>query len=130
MKYTDLLPFLDREELNKVVQEVMNGELKNVKLDALFPFLDRTTLNELVQHFIEKKDAKMLQRMLPFISRKSVELIYQSAEKGEIPNFEVEQCIPFLGSDQIKQIFRDLIQKESSETESDEDDQEDEEENE
>ena len=68
--------------------------------------------------------------MLPFTSRKSVELIYQSAEKGEIPNFEVEQCIPFLGSDQIKQIFRDLIQKESSETESDEDDQEDEEENE
>jgi hypothetical protein len=126
MKYTDLLPFLDKEELNKVVQEVMRGELKNVKLDALFPFLDRSTLNELVEHFIEKKDAKMLGRMLPFISRKSVERIYQSAEKGEIPNFEVEQCIPFLGSDQIKQIFRDLIQKESSETNEDDEDLEDE----
>ena len=109
MKYTQLLPFMDREELNKVAQEIISGELKGVRLEKLFPFLGRENLNELVDQLIEKKDAKTLQNAIPFISKEKVLNIYYAAEKGEIPNFDSSICIPFLSSDKIKEIFRELV---------------------
>ncbi len=109
MKYTQLLPFMDREELNKVAQEIISGELKGVRLEKLFPFLGRENLNELVDQLIEKKDAKTLQKAIPFISKEKILNIYYAAEKGEIPNFDSSICIPFLSSDKIKEIFRELV---------------------
>jgi hypothetical protein len=109
MKYTQLLPFMDREELKKIAQEIISGELKGVKLEKLFPFIGRENLNELVDQLIEKKDGKTLQRAIPFISREKVLDIYLAAEKGEIPNFDSSICVPFLSSDMIKEIFRDLV---------------------
>lgn len=109
MKFTRLLPFMDREELKKIAQEIISGELKGVKLQALFPFLGREALEEIVDQLIEKKDSDTLQSAIPFISREKVLDIYYAAEKGEIPNFDSSRCIPFLGSDKIKEIFRELI---------------------
>ncbi|MDO9628650.1 MAG: hypothetical protein Q7I99_02015 [Acholeplasmataceae bacterium] len=122
MKYTQLLPFMGREELNKVAQEIINGELKGVKLETLYPFLGRDNLHEIVDQLIEKKDAKRLQNVIPFISREKVLDIYHAAEKGEIPNFDSSSCVPFLGSDKIKEIFRDLIKNASSESDKDDED--------
>ena len=31
MKYTHLLPFMDREELKKIAYEIINGEIQGVK---------------------------------------------------------------------------------------------------
>lgn len=109
MKYTQLLPFMDREELNKIAQEIISGELKGVKLDRLFPFLGRESLNEIVDQLIEKKDVEKLRHVIPFISRQKVLDIYHAAEKGEIPDFDASSCIPFLDSDKIKEIFRELV---------------------
>ncbi|MBU1142590.1 MAG: hypothetical protein KKH92_02985 [Firmicutes bacterium] len=128
MKYTQLLPFMGREELNKVAQEIISGELKGVKLETLYPFLGRDNLNGIVDQLIEKKEAKKLQSVIPFISREKVLDIYHAAEKGEIPNFDPSSCVPFLGSDKIKELFRDLVKNATSE--SDEDDEEDDEDDE
>ncbi len=122
MKYTQLLPFMGREELNKVAQEIMSGELKGVKLETLFPFLGRDNLNELVDQLIEKKETETLESVIPFISRDKVLDIYHAAEKGEIPGFDSESCIPFLGSDKIKELFRELVK--NAPNDSDEDDEE------
>ncbi|MCR3906949.1 MAG: hypothetical protein NUK62_08010 [Tenericutes bacterium] len=116
MKYVQLLPFMDREELNKVAQEIMSGELKGVKLEMLFPFLGRENLHELVDQLIEKKETEILQSIIPFISKEKVLDIYYAAEKGEIPNFDSSSCIPFLGSDKIKEIFRELVKNASDES--------------
>lgn len=109
MKYTQLLPFMDREELKKIAQEIINGELKGVNLKTLFPFLGRESLHELVDQLIEKKETESLQSVIPFVSGEKVLDIYNAAEKGEIPNFDSSSCIPFLGSDKIKEIFRELV---------------------
>ena len=120
MKYTQLLPFMGREELNKVAQEIMSGELKGVKLETLFPFLGRDNLNELVDQLIEKKETETLESVIPFISKDKVLTIYYAAEKGEIPGFDSETCIPFLGSDKIKEIFRELVKNAPNESKEDE----------
>ena len=123
MKYTHLLPFMEKEELKKIAYEIINGELKGVKLEALFPFLGRETLNEIVDLLIEKKQVSALTRAIPFISREKVEAIYHAAENGEIDGFDASRCIPFLGSDRIKDIFRDLIKKQSEQDVEDEEDE-------
>lgn len=109
MKYTQLLPFMDEEELKKIAREVINGELSGVKLETLYPFLDRESLHEIVNQLIAKKAANSLQSIIPFVSSEKVLDIYNAAEKGDIPNFDSSSCIPFLGSDKIKEIFRELV---------------------
>ena len=119
MKYTRLLPFMDKQELNEIASQVINGELKGVKLETLFPFLGRDNLDALVDQMIETKNTKSLERAIPFLSREKVAHIYELAENGDIENFNTESCIPFLGSEKIKEIFQNLIRKaaESGETE-------------
>jgi hypothetical protein len=120
MKYTQLLPFMDREELKKIAQEIMSGELKGVKLESLFPFLGRDVLHEIVDQLIEKKETKTLGRAIPFVSRDKVLTIYRAAEKGDLPNFDPSECIPFLDSEKIKEIFRELIKNAPDEQDDDE----------
>lgn len=117
MKYTQLLPFLDKEELKKVASEIINGEIQNVKLETLFPFLGRESMNDLVNELIEKKDSKTLQKTLPFISSEKVQEIYQAAQKGDLPDFDTSRCIPFLGAELVKKIFRELISQASETSE-------------
>ena len=111
MKYTQLLPFMEKEELKKIAQEIIKGELEGVKLEALFPFLGRDNLNDIVDQLIEKKETETLQRAIPFVSRERVLDIYRASEKGELPGFDSAKCIPFLSSDMIKEIFRELVKK-------------------
>ena len=129
MKYTQLLPFLDKEELRKVASEIISGEIKNVRLETLFPFLGRDNMSDLVQELIEKKESRTLQKALPFISRDKVHEIYQVAQKGELHNLNASSCIPFLGTEEIKKIFSELLHQASlnpEETDSDDEDDEDE----
>ena len=131
MKYTHLLPFMDKEELKKTAIAVINGDLKGVKLGVLFAFLGREAMDEVVNLLIEKKDSVHLKRAIPFMSIEKVQKLYEAAEKGEIKDFNPTVCLPFLGSDEIKKIFGELIKKASMEVsddeESDEDDDEDDE---
>lgn len=115
MNYTHLLPFMEKEELKKIAFQVLDGELKGVKIEKFFPFLDKSTLNDIVDKLIDTKNGKVLNRTLPFISKDKVEDIYQRAEKGELPGVKAQMCIPFLGSEKIKEIFNDLIRKASQE---------------
>ncbi|MDX9692503.1 MAG: hypothetical protein RBT45_08600 [Acholeplasmataceae bacterium] len=123
MKYTRLIPFMDKEELRKIAFEVINGDLQGVKLEVLFPFLGRETLHEIVDLLIEKKEAKSLHKAIPFIGRDKVFEIYVAAEKGELPDFDTSSCIPFLGSDKIKEIFRELVKHAPVDSTDDEDEE-------
>ena len=125
MKYTHLLPFMDKEELKEIAEQVLNGELKGVKIESLFPFLGKRNLGEIVDLLIEKKEVKTLKRALPFVGKEKVEAIYESASKGELPGFDVESCIPFLDSDRIKEIFRELVKNAPEVDEEDEEDDDD-----
>lgn len=125
MKYTHLLPFMEKEELKSVAYQIINGELKGVKLHHLFPFLGKSAMNEIVDVLIEKKDSEHLRKAIPFMSREKVQTIYEAAEKGEIKDFNPAVCLPFLESEQIKKIFSSLIKKAALESEDEASDDED-----
>jgi len=122
MKYTSLLPFMDEEELKKIAQEIISGELKGVKLKKLFPFLGESELHEIVDELIEKKDSEALRSAIPFISKDKVVDIYNAAENGELPDFDTTACLPFLSSEKIKELFRELTKNNQAEDSEDYDD--------
>lgn len=126
MKYTHLLPFMDKEELMKTAKSIISGELKGVRLEFLFPFLGVAAMDEVVDLLIEKKDATHLKSAIPFMTREKVQKLYEAAEKGEIKDFNPTVCLPFLGSDEIKKIFDGLIRKASMEASDDDIDLDDE----
>ncbi|BCR35147.1 hypothetical protein [Mariniplasma anaerobium] len=123
MKYTHLLPFMEKEELKKVAFEIVNGELKGVNLVTLYPFLDNETLDAIVDLLIEKKEKSGLAGAIPFLRKEKIKEIYEAAESGQLPNFNSSVCLPFLDADKIKEIFRDLMQKASSEANDDVEDE-------
>jgi len=125
MKYTHLLPFLDREEIKDLAMKIISGEVKNVKIVTLYPFLDRETMDEIVNKLIEAEDAKGLKYSLPFISKESISKIYDAVKKGELEGLKESYLMPFMGQSKIKEMFADLIKKASDGTEDLEDEVED-----
>ncbi len=116
-----MLPFMETKDIKELAYQVMNNEVKGVKLHVLYPFLDNETLDEIVVKLLELKKAKELKMTIPFISKKSVELIFEAVKNDELPDFKQEYLLPFLGHEKIKEMFNDLVKKASEEDEDDED---------
>ncbi len=112
---------METKDIKELAYQVMNNEVKGVKLHVLYPFLDNETLDEIVVKLLELKKAKELKMTIPFISKKSVELIFEAVKNDELPDFKQEYLLPFLGHEKIKEMFNDLVKKASEEDEDDED---------
>lgn len=109
MKYVTMLPFLSKEYLKELAYKVISGETKGVRLMLLFPFLDSETLDDIVEKLIKEKKGKDLRGALPFISKETVEKIYNAVESEELKGIRKEMLMPFLDHVQIKKIFEELI---------------------
>jgi hypothetical protein len=48
--------------------------------------------------------------------------IYNAAENGELPDFDTTVCLPFLSSEKIKELFRELTKNNQAEDSEDYDD--------
>ena len=120
MKYVTLLPFMDSEELKDLAEKIISQEVKGVNIVTLYPFLDRSSLDEIVEKLIEAKDGRKLRSALPFVSRETVEKIYQGVKDGSITGINEHSLLPFLGRKAIKDMFYDLI-KDLPETDFDKD---------
>lgn len=116
-KLVRILPFMDNEEIKELAYQVINGEVKGVKLVLLFPFLTNTDLDEVVDLLIEKKDGKKLQYAVPFASRETVDKIYKAVQAGEITGLKESYLFPFLGKDQLKSMFKVFVKQASEDAE-------------
>lgn len=112
-KLVRILPFMDNEEIKELAYQVINEEVKGVKLILLFPFLTNTDLDEVVDLLIEKKDGKKLQHAVPFASRETVDKIYKAVQAGEIKGLKETFLFPFLGKDQLKSMFKVFVEQAS-----------------
>lgn len=120
MRLVHLLPFMDNEDITELVEKVMNNEVKGVKLAVLFPFMDRAELDNLVDLLIEKGKKKDLYTALPFLSKASLNKVYEAVKADKIEGFKVQALLPFLGKDKVKELFDEYI-KEAQNQPSDED---------
>lgn len=124
MKYQYVLPFLDDEDLTELVNKIMAGEIKNIKMASLFPFLNDETLDLVIDFLIKEKRSKELQGALPFMSSSKINELYQAIEKGEIEGIKETSLLPFLSKSKLKEIFETLV-KNAKDNDNDDDDDDD-----
>lgn len=111
MKLVSLLPFMENEEIKDLAHKIINGEVKGVKLVVLFPFLEEKDLDEIVDILIEKGDIKSLKYTFPFVSQTTIEKIYNKVKDGTIKDMRTQSLLPFLGKQQIKDLFEALVKE-------------------
>lgn len=125
-KLMHILPFMDSDELKDLAYKVMNEEIKGVRLIMVFPFLNSDDLSEIVDKLIENKQGKYLNHALPFVSRKTVKRIFEGVKSGEIEGVKPTSLYPFLGKEDLKELFDKLIQDAIENPEEEDEDDEDE----
>ena len=113
MKMIGLLPFMDNEELKELALKIFNGEVKGIKLVVLYPFLSNEDLDEIIDLCIEKGFTKQITHALPFVSKSTLNKIYDGVKEGTITGVKESSLYPFLGKDKIKSIFDDLVNEAS-----------------
>jgi hypothetical protein len=123
MKLMHLLPFMDKEDITQLAEKVMNNEVQGVKLAVLFPFMDREELDNLIDLLIEKGRKRDLYTALPFLSKTSLNKLFEAVKAGKIEGFKEQALLPFLGKDKVKELFDEYVKNAHNEAsdESDED---------
>lgn len=111
MKLISLLPFMEREEIRELAEQIISGEVKGVKLVVLFPFLGTEDLEAIVDQLIEKNDTRQIMTALPFVSREKVSELYDLCKEGKIENCKETTFLPFLGRSKIKEMVKDLVKQ-------------------
>lgn len=103
-----LIPFLSKEDLAKIANDVLEGKISNVDLVVVYPFLQHQDLENLVEKLIERNETRLITKSIPFISKEKVLDIYNAANSGKLPDFDVAVCIPFLDKDEVMRLFMEL----------------------
>ncbi len=115
MKLAALLPFMDKEELQSLANDIIEGKKDNIKLAIIFPFLKKDTLEDIVDKLIEKDKSKELYTALPFLNKSTIMKIHQAYKDGKLTHFKEEALLPFLDKDTIKQMFDELVKEKGQE---------------
>lgn len=126
MKLKYILPFMESKELKELAVNIINGEVKGVKLVIVFPFLSNSDLDEIVELLLEKKDGKNLTYSLPFVSSETIDKIYEGIKSGEIEGVKEKYLYPFLSQDKLRDMFNHLVSEATENACEDEEDDEDE----
>ena len=125
MKLTHILPFMETEELKELAIKVVNEEVKGVKLMTLFPFLSRESLDEIVELLIQKGKGREITSILPFASKKSVKRILEGIKDGSITGVKENFLYPFLGEEELKEMFDVLVKQAHDNAEAEDNDDDD-----
>jgi hypothetical protein len=104
MKLESLLPFMDKEDMNELVDNIISGELKDVPLQIVYPFVGRKKREELFNYLIEEGNKDHLYGAIPFMSKANIQTLYDKVQNGDIEGFAAEALLPFLGKDKIKEL--------------------------
>jgi mannose/fructose-specific phosphotransferase system component IIA len=124
MKLVALLPFMESEEIKELALKIINGEVKGIKLVILYPFLRNEDLDEIIELCIENNRSKDVNYALPFASKETIAKIHKGVEDGTLTGINSHMLFPFLGKEQRKSIFDDLV-KQATEKAAQESDKED-----
>lgn len=119
MKLFSMLPFLDEESKDEIVESILNHEVSDSKLltPALYPFLNKEQMKKLYDAAIEKRIDANPYAMLPFVGQDAINEVIDKIEQGELKDVNVEHMLPFLSSENIRKIFKQAFKQYKSKNE-------------
>lgn len=132
MKIRNMLPFLDTEEVDLLLEKVAEKEIEGIRLEELLPFVSSKKLTEVYRKMAAsgKFDTSRFNKtsFFPFLPREALHLLVEDYVSGKIASLP-DSVLPFLSSEDIKVLmkyelnkkFSDAAQKEERENASKED---------
>ena len=109
------LPFMDKEDLHELVEQIINNpdEYKELKLVAVFPFLDTADCDTLfIKLVIESKSQNYkIVSLAPFVSKECLSKVVDEYIKGNFQDIDMSMLYPFLDSKDVKRVFKYILSK-------------------
>lgn len=106
MNIYTMLPFLGTKEVDKYLDKVMSGEVKNVPLSVFLPFASQEKISEvfLKQWRDGNISSKKLSVFMPFVSESVLhELVVEYCQNGGAPL--PSSIVPFLAKEDVTMLF-------------------------
>ena len=113
---SNLLPFLEEEELHEIVLSIVNDEknniYKNLDLEELFPFLNEEDTELLFIKGISSPNSKINPvELAPFVSEKALTVFVDEYLKGNYQDVDIDELYPFMKSSDIKRLFVHFLEQ-------------------
>jgi hypothetical protein len=108
-----MLPFLEREEINKLIDEVLEEKV-DLKLVYVLPYADEEKIDAVIDRALTDDSILVdTKHLLPFLNQRQMEKLYEAYQEGIIKRGEVcgDDILPFLNKDKIKEIFEAQLKK-------------------
>ncbi|MDE6407768.1 MAG: hypothetical protein K2K48_06925 [Anaeroplasmataceae bacterium] len=115
-KYSDMLPFLDDEDLHEIVLSIVNEEenskYKDLDFEELFPYLNEEDSDFLFAKGISSPNLKINPAdIAPFVSEKALTAFVDEYLKGNYQDVDVNDLYPFMKSSDIKRLFMYFLEQ-------------------
>ena len=107
MKIHSMLPFLDKEEINKLIDEVLEKKV-DLKLVHVLPYADEEKMDLVLERALTDDSILVYtNHLLPFLNQRQMERLYEAYQEGLILDSKMKEhdILPFLSKDKIKEIF-------------------------
>lgn len=117
MKILNMLPFLDKKEIDLLIDEVLEKKIE-LKLVHVLPYADEKKLDEVIDRALNDDSVLVyVSHLLPFLNQRQMNILYEAYQEGYIKSEKVCEgdILPFLSKDKIKEVFEKQLIKMKSE---------------
>ncbi|MFW6319383.1 MAG: hypothetical protein ACOC1L_04290 [Bacillota bacterium] len=117
-----MLPFLDKESKDELVDSILNKEITNLKAitPAIYPFLNNEQMHKLYQAAMDETIDVDPYLMLPFLDEKTIADMVDKVESGDYGSLKVNRIMPFLGEKHLNRLFKHYMKDMKNEPHDDE----------
>jgi len=113
MKIHSMLPFLDKKEIDRLIDESLEKKI-NLKLVNILPFADEEKMDNVIDRALNDDSVLVyVSNLIPFCNQRQMNILYDAYQEGMIKRGESCEgdIIPFLSKDKIKEIFEQQLEK-------------------
>ena len=114
MKISTMLPFLEEEEIDSLIEEILYEKV-DLKLYQILPFVSEEKIDYLIDRsFNDDSITVRLKHLLPFVNERQMEVLYEAFKDGTIKSscdFSEGEMLPYLAREKIKTIFEEQLKK-------------------
>ena len=118
MKIEKIIPFLSKDDLREVAQNILNGEL-DLNLTMILPFMNEKDVDDICSQVAENPEllSKVnMAAMYPFASEECIDKIFLAGiTNGKTDN----AALPFVSDECLHRLVEDYLQNDSVEFEID-----------
>lgn len=114
MKIRNMLPFLDTEEIDALLEKVAEKEIEGIRIEQLLPFASGKKLTQVYRNMMSSGnfDTSRFSKssFFPFLPKEALHLLVEDYINGKIPSLP-DSILPFLSSEDVKTLMKYELNK-------------------